>query len=126
MEGTATSSPGLKVADDVDVPGDEPAGTVTQEPLIEGYGASVTLKVGGHKPTDSKVVLRGGRIAVEGQFDKEDRISLLVTARVVDLQFPDKIDSKTGDVVQTTRVHVLRNEGVRRLSDAEVKRISGD
>lgn len=78
-------------------------------------GNEITLTVGGKKPTGSVVVLRGGRIPLEGQMKKGELIDLRLRVRCVDIQFPDKIDSKTGEVTETNRVHVVKATQIQRL-----------
>jgi hypothetical protein len=81
--------------------------------LIPGTSAGLTLKVGGKKPTTASVRLVGGKVDINGQFDKQDRIALYVEAVIVDVQFPDTIDSKTGQVTSCERKHIARITGVR-------------
>jgi hypothetical protein len=81
--------------------------------LIPGTGGGLSLKVTGKKPTTASIRLVGGKIDVTGQFDKQDRIALYVEAVVVDVQFPDTIDSKTGQVTSCERKHIARITGVR-------------
>lgn len=88
---------------------DEP----TPDPTIEGATGQLSLNVGGHKVTASEFKLRGGSVAVEGQFAKGDRITLVVEAVVHRVEFQDKTDA-AGEVTATTRRHIGTVEAVRR------------
>lgn len=89
-----------------------------EELYIEGTQGQLSLNVGGRKPDTSTVSLRGGQIAVEGQLQKGDTVTLLITARVGEVVIADKMDP-AGFVKATTRRHVLRTESVRRLENEE-------
>lgn len=91
---------------------------VRRRVVIEGDG-QLSLAVGGKKPTDSEVKITGGSIGYEGQLQKGETIALVVHARVSKVEFVDKIDSKTGDVVQTIRRHGLRIEGATPVNGEE-------
>lgn len=79
---------------------------------IDGDG-QVSLDVGGDVPTLSTVALQGRKIELAGQFEKGELVELRVTARVGGVHFDDKTNSD-GDVIDTTRKHILRIEEVSR------------
>lgn len=79
---------------------------------IDGDG-QVTLDVGGEMPTLSTVALQGSKIELAGEFAKGEIVELSVRARVSSVQFTDKLGAG-GDVIDTTRKHVLRIEEVSR------------
>lgn len=72
------------------------------ELVVEGSG-QLSLAVGGKKPTGSGLRLTGGKVDVDGQFQKGETIVLRVTAVVGEVAFIDKTDSKTGQVVGCER-----------------------
>jgi len=84
-----------------------------QEPAIGGSVRQLTLDVGGHKVTESEFKLKGGSVAVEGQFKKGETVLLLVRATVGKVEFQDKTDH-TENVVATVRRHVATIESVER------------
>lgn len=109
----ATTAPPAEGTENNGVPLDgegEPQEEPRRRVVIEGDG-QLSLSVGGKRPTDSEVKIVGGSIGYNGQLQKGDTIALVVHARVSKVEFVDKIDSKTGDVVQTIRRHGLRIEG---------------
>lgn len=77
---------------------------------IDGDG-QVSLDVGGEVPTLSTVALQGRKIELAGQFEKGELVELRVVARVGGVHFDDKT-SADGDVIDTTRKHILRIEEV--------------
>ena len=84
-----------------------------QEPAIEGGKRSLTLTAGGEEPDSSSFKMQGGKVAVEGQFDKGDVIDLLVKVRVAEVDFVDKVDND-GYVVGTERRHLAKPLSIRR------------
>lgn len=84
-----------------------------EEPYIEGETGQLSLTVGGRGPDKATVKLRGGSINVEGQFEKGDEVTLVVTARIAEVHFVDRIDEH-GVVTSTERRHFARMTGVRR------------
>lgn len=104
---------------------DDPESTV-EEPIppmqipLEGLGSTITATPGGLRPSTSSVVLRGGKLAVEGEFKKGDVVELYVRCRVGDVSYPDTHD-KYGEAISCERKHVLRPIAVRRLAASEVE-----
>lgn len=78
------------------------------EIVLEGSTNQLSFAVGGKKPTASELKLQGGSIGLEGQFSKGETIVLRVEVRVGEVAFVDKIDSKTGQPVGSTRRHKAR------------------
>jgi hypothetical protein len=105
-------------AADVPLDGEEDDAPQLPEMRLD-LGNKITLKVGGKNPTGSTITLRGGRIPLEGQVEKGEILDVRLRLRCVDLQFPDKIDSKTGEVTETTRVQVMRAMQIQRLDSEE-------
>ena len=99
---------------DLEGEGDDEAAEIHDEVMIAGDG-QLTLAIGGKTPTDSKVVIRGGAIALEGQFKKGESVALILELRCAEVHVIDKIDTSTREVTGTTRKHVLKVEGVRRV-----------
>jgi hypothetical protein len=98
-------------------------GTGEQEPLLdpepeverlEGTGRTqLTLMAGGEAPDSSSFRMQGGKVPVEGQFEKGDIIDLLVKVRVTEVDFVDKHDND-GYVVGTDRRHIAKPLSIRR------------
>ncbi len=81
---------------------------------IPGTGVSISMTVGGARATTSEVSLRGGKMPVEGDFRKGERVNLHVECIVSDIHFPDSHD-EFGNVVATSRRHILRPFAIRRI-----------
>lgn len=88
----------------------EPEGAV-QDLVIE-VGGQLSMQVGGKRPTGSSLRLVGGKIAVEGQFDKGQTIRLALEVQIGEVAFVDERDSKTREVVGCERRHKARIIGV--------------
>ena len=110
-------------ADDQPEPEETPADLGEETPeepqpeglTVKGDGKQLTLSVGGETPTSSEFKLQGGKIALEGQFKKGQIVRFEVTARVGEVHFVDKVDSASGEVTSTKRLHKARVEGVNRI-----------
>lgn len=87
-------------------PGEEPAEAF--EVTLEGSSNQLSFSVGGKKPTTSELKLQGGSIGLEGQFQKGETVVIRAEIRVGEVAFVDKIDSKTGQPVGSTRRHKAR------------------
>jgi hypothetical protein len=68
-------------------------------------GAQLTLDAGGEKPTVSEFKLAGRSIELEGEFEKGSTTVLKVGIEWTAIEFVDKHDSETGQIVSTTRRH---------------------
>lgn len=67
-----------------------------------------TTDFGGKEPTASTVVLQGGEFELPEQYEIGQILELRVVAEIGEGRIRDKKDSKTGTVVDRTRVHVGR------------------
>ena len=108
-------------AGEAPIPGDpDPEEEVErrEEVVLEGDG-QLTLAVGGRQPNISKVVLRGGQIPFNGQAKKGARLTLEVECVVGEIHLIDTRDSKTQEIVETTRKHVLKVRGARIVKGLE-------
>lgn len=85
----------------------------TPELLIDGTG-QLSFTVGGKRPSGSSIRIVGGKVALEGQFAKGERIGLYVEVEVGEVSFVDERDAKTGQVVGCDRRHKARIAHVRR------------
>jgi hypothetical protein len=95
-------SPGLPHAADDD--GTEGAGV---ELVIDGSG-QLSMAVGGKRVTTASLRLGGGKVDVEGQFDKGEILVLRVEAVVGEVAFVDQTDPKTRQVTGCDRRHKAR------------------
>jgi hypothetical protein len=68
-------------------------------------GTQLTLDAGGEKPTVSEFKLAGRSIELEGEFEKGSTTVLKVGIEWTAIEFVDKHDSETGQIVSTTRRH---------------------
>ena len=102
----------MEAAADAPLEGEDPEEEVDrrEEVVLEGDG-QLTLSIGGKKPNLSKVVLRGGQIPFNGEAKKGDHVTLRVECVVGEIHLIDRRDSKTGDITDTTRKHVLKVKG---------------
>lgn len=103
---TTTDDPPLTAVPD---PDDEPEG---QLPLA-GEQLELSLDAGGALPQSASIRLRGGSLALEGQFAKGDVGHVWVEFRVAEVHLVDRIDAH-GDVTGTERRHVARMTRVQR------------
>lgn len=85
--------------------------------LVIEAGGQISLVVGGRKADQSTLVLRGGEVTVEGQFEKGSRLRFEVEGVVSQITFTDLMDHKTGEVTGTKRKHVLKLDGITRLEE---------
>jgi hypothetical protein len=90
---------------------DDPEGPV-QLP-IEGEHRQLSLDAGGDAPETSTIKMRGGSLALEGEFDKGSRVALWVECVIGEVTFADKHD-QYGNVTGTERRHVARMIRVQR------------
>lgn len=84
-----------------------------RETYIEG-ARQLSLLAGGEEPTSSSMRLRGGSVPVEGEFEKGDRMRLVVEVVVSEVHFVDVRDP-AGFVARTERRHVAKAESVSRM-----------
>ena len=73
--------------------------------LVIETGSQLSFAVGGKKATTGSVRLVGGKIDVDGNLEKGQRIVLRVEAVITEIAFRDKKDPKTGNVTGCDRAH---------------------
>lgn len=85
------------------------------ETFEDGPFAQLTFEVGGHVPTSSTLVLKGGAIELPdgAEYRKGQRITLSIEAVISEVAFSDKTDAETGDVTGCKRKHAARIDGFR-------------
>ncbi len=89
----------------------EQAAPAPDELVIE-TGGQLSMSVGGKRPTTGSVRLVGGKIDVDGDLVKGQRVVLRVEAVVTEIAFRDKKDPKTGNVTGCDRAHKARITGL--------------
>jgi hypothetical protein len=84
-------------------PGPEPS----QDPMSSAYGpaSQLTLLAGGEAPSTSEFKLAGRSIEIPGQFAKGSTSVLTIGVQWGAVEFVDKLDNETGQVVETIRRH---------------------
>ena len=82
----------------------EQAAPVPADLALELDG-QLSFAVGGKKVTTGSVRLVGGKVDVDGNFEKGQRIVLRVEAVITEVAFRDKKDPKTGNVTGCDRAH---------------------
>lgn len=97
------------------VPDPEPEVGADDRLVVEGSSGQLSMNVGGKKPVSSSLRLVGGKLEVEGQFQKGERIRAEVELEVGEIAFRDKHDSATGEVVSCDRAHRARVVAFQRL-----------
>lgn len=92
------------------VPDPEPA-----ELAVEADG-QLGMKVGGRKPDSAVLKLKGAKIDLgEGQFNRGDRITTVVTLQVVGDNDQDTIDRLSGEVKSTSKAQSATVCGIATL-----------
>lgn len=87
----------------------------SDEALRLDTGGQLSFDVGGRPPTSSSLSLTGGKLEIEGQFEKGETVVIRVEAVVNSVGFKDEHDPKTGQVVGCARQQKARIVGVQRL-----------
>jgi hypothetical protein len=95
---------------------DEP--TPPMQIPLEGFAEAISNVPGGDRAKSASLTLRGGKLAVSGEFKKGDVVELYVRARVAEVHFVDSHDP-FGEIVGTERKHVARLIAVQRLAASE-------
>lgn len=80
-------------------------------------GGQIGMKVGGKTADQSTIVFRGGEIKVRGQFEKGQRLKFQIEGPVVEVDFIDLTDHKTGQVTGSKRKHVMTLDGISQVED---------
>lgn len=75
--------------------------------VIDGAG-QLGWTVGGKRPDTSSLRLVGGKVNVDGQYDKGQTIKLELTCEVSEVAFVDQRDSKTNQIIGCDRRHRAR------------------
>lgn len=78
-----------------------------EEFVVEGNG-QLSLTVGGKRPTGAALRIVGGRIEVNGSFDKGEVVRVELVLRVDEVSFVDDVDPQTKQVVGCERRHKAR------------------
>lgn len=94
------------------------AGTQEAPDVVEGTG-QLSFSVGGKKPTGSSLRIVGGRVEVNGQYEKGDLLEITMVVRVCEVGFVDESDEKTQQVVGCERRHKARPVTPPRVTPAE-------
>lgn len=105
------SDPDVSLEDRADDEPDE----AEPEPTIRGTKGrrQLSLLAGGEDPDMSSFKMQGGKIAVEGEFEKGTTVDLYVKVRIAEVHFVDKVDDD-GYVVSTDRRHIAKPLSIQR------------
>lgn len=122
VDGDAEAEAAFNATEDADV-GDAAGQSIEDlaeqepaEPPMQG-DYQLSLLVGGREPESSSIHLRGGALPLEGQFEKGDRVRIVVECVVAEVHFIDRLDDH-GNVIGSERKHVARRAWVRRSPDS--------
>jgi hypothetical protein len=101
---------------DPDLPGEgeDAADEVITQLSIAGDADVQLSTVGGRKPDQSTLTVKGGEITVAGAVKKGQRVRIVLEGPIAETHFIDIRDSKTGDVSATKRKHVLKPDFIER------------
>lgn len=83
----------------------------------------IGVKVGGRKPDSSVLKLKGGKIDLQGQFDRGDRFIAVATLQIVGDNDQDTIDKQSGEVKSTSKAQSATLCGFARIEEYIVDRI---
>ena len=89
------------------------AAQAPEQPPLSGDLQQLSLMAGGEAPDSATIHLRGGALPLEGEFEKGQRVRLVVETVIGEVHFVDKHD-KFGNVIGTERKHVAKRAWVRR------------
>lgn len=92
---------------------DDPRGQEDVLGLSLDLGGQLSFAVGGKRPTGSTLRVVGGKVELDGQFEKGETIAVRLELVVNAVSFVDKHDPKTGQVVGSERQHKARVTGIR-------------
>lgn len=112
-EGDEEAEPGAvaKVEDDGSEPEPKPP-KLLQEPLPGDWDV-ISSEFGGTPPDVSEIRVLGGKMPIEGSFNKGDEFDILVRVRVTGVLGQD-IEDAYGTKQHTVRRHLARMVSVRR------------
>jgi hypothetical protein len=98
-------------APDEDLPGDNGAEGRTDEVVqlsIQGDN-DLSSRVGGRKPDEATIRLQGGELQMgKTQFDKGQRVRLVVEGYIAEVHDKDIRDPKTSQVSSSKKKHILK------------------
>lgn len=97
---------------------EEPEPTPPMKIPIPGTIQSISGSFGGRKPDSAEIRLLGGKLPIDGSFNKGETITLLVTAKVTGVLGQDTTDV-WGTEESTVRRHMARMIGVQRIVSSE-------
>jgi hypothetical protein len=80
---------------------------------IAGAQLELDLEAGGRLPESSSIKLRGGSLALEGQFRKGETVAVWVECRIAEVHFVDRVDAH-GEATGAERRHVAKMIRVQR------------
>lgn len=106
-------------------------GEEEEEPDPEGQlllmaDQELGLKVGGRKPDSSVLKLKGGKIDLQGQFNRGDRFLAVTTLQVTGDNDQDTIDKLSGEVKSTSKAQGATLCGITRIEEYLATRIADD
>jgi ribosomal protein L21E len=87
------------------------AAALAQDLIIDA-GGQLSMSVGGKRATGSSLRIVGGKIEVDGQYEKGQTVHLALECTVGEVAFVDQRDASTGQVVGCERRHKARIVGV--------------
>lgn len=82
---------------------------------LPGMTAKISSSFGGAQPTASEIRLLGGKLPIDGSFEKGTELDLIVRVKVTGVLGQDATDD-WGKVTTTTRRHMARMLSVRRAT----------
>lgn len=92
----------------------EPEAETSDELTLFVSDGKLTATIGGKKPTSSSIAIVGGKVGLEGQFEKGEIVPLRIDVLVNDVGLKDSEDPKTGQIVATERRHKARIVAIER------------
>jgi hypothetical protein len=79
--------------------------------------AKLGLRVGGRKPDSNVLKLKGCKIDLPGQYDREDRFLTVTTLQVTGDNDQDTIDTQSGEVKSTSKAQSATLCGISTIED---------
>lgn len=93
--------------------------TATADPPKVTGSDQLSFNVGGKRPSGSSLRIVGGRVEVEGQYEKGQKLRVEMLVEVRSIEFRDEVDEKTGQVVGCERRHKASVVGPPKLLDPD-------
>lgn len=94
--------------------GDEPEELPPMQIPLPGTSPGISAAFGGAKPTESEIRLLGGKMPLEGSFQKGEEFDVIVRVKVTGVLGQDVTDD-WGRTTRTTRRHMARMISVKRF-----------